>query len=50
MVLNYKVVRMIEDANKLLDDKELMHDSLVKFVEIMKSEINKSTLTVVKGI
>lgn len=43
------VPKMIEDANRLFEDKQLVHDSLPAFVEIMKKNIDREALVVVEG-
>jgi Alpha-mannosidase len=43
------VPKMIEDANKLFEDRRLIHDSLPEFIDIMKRNIDKGQLVVVEG-
>jgi len=43
------VTKMIKDANRLFEDRYIVHDSLLEFVELMKCEINTAQLAKVEG-
>ncbi|MDK1030626.1 MAG: glycoside hydrolase family 38 C-terminal domain-containing protein, partial [Planctomycetia bacterium] len=43
------IPQLIEDANKMLSDKRLIHSSIPKFAEVMKAKIDRSKLRVIEG-
>ncbi|MDP6380411.1 MAG: glycoside hydrolase family 38 C-terminal domain-containing protein, partial [Phycisphaerae bacterium] len=43
------IPQLIEDANKILTDKRLVHSSIPKFLDVLKEKVDRSKLRTIEG-